>query len=71
VRDTGVGVAAEDLDRIFERFARGRGAVARYRGAGLGLAIVASIADGHGGQVLVADEPGGGVRFTIVVPGRR
>jgi two-component system, OmpR family, sensor kinase len=70
VRDTGTGVAPGDADRIFERFARGRDASRRYRGAGLGLAIVASIADAHGGRVLLDGEPGGGARFTIVIPQR-
>jgi signal transduction histidine kinase len=70
VRDTGTGIAPEDAERIFERFARGQGASRRYRGAGLGLAIVASIADAHGGRVLLDGEPGGGARFTIVIPQR-
>jgi signal transduction histidine kinase len=70
VRDTGVGVAAEDSDRIFDRFARGHGASRRYRGAGLGLAIVASIAEAHGGEVQLDGEPGGGARFTVVIPQR-
>jgi signal transduction histidine kinase len=70
VRDTGPGVAADDQDRIFERFARGQGASRRYRGAGLGLAIVASIADAHGGSVLLDGEPGHGARFTLVLPQR-
>lgn len=70
VRDAGIGVPPGDGDRIFHRFARGQGAARRYRGAGLGLAIVTSIADAHGGHVLLADEPGAGTRFTIVIPRR-
>jgi signal transduction histidine kinase len=70
VRDTGVGVPAHEAERIFERFARGRGATRRYRGAGLGLAIVQSIAEAHGGRVMLASEPGDGARFTIEIPRR-
>jgi signal transduction histidine kinase len=70
VRDTGVGVSEHESERIFERFARGRGATKRYRGAGLGLAIVQSIAEAHDGRVMVASEPGHGARFTIEIPRR-
>ncbi|GAB4070027.1 HAMP domain-containing sensor histidine kinase [Angustibacter speluncae] len=67
VRDSGVGIAAEDADRVFERFARaetGRG----VEGSGLGLAIVAAIADAHGGRVDVDSDPGRGSTFTLVLP---
>jgi two-component system, OmpR family, sensor kinase len=67
VRDTGPGVAAEDRERIFERFARGEGG-RRSEGAGLGLAIVRAIAEAHGGRVTLAPAPGGGARFTVEVP---
>jgi signal transduction histidine kinase len=71
VRDTGVGIEPSELDRIFHRFVRGREAGRRYRGAGLGLAIVETVADTHGGRVHVESEPGVGSRFTIVLPWRR
>lgn len=67
VSDRGPGVSAVDRDRIFDRFAQGRTA-RRSEGAGLGLAIVAAIAEAHGGTVSVEDVPGGGSRFTIVIP---
>jgi signal transduction histidine kinase len=70
VRDTGVGVAPGDVERIFERFARGTGAHRRYRGAGLGLSIVQSIAEAHGGRVDLRSHPGEGATFTIVLPRR-
>ncbi len=70
VRDTGIGVPTSDAERIFDRFARGRGATKRYRGAGLGLAIVQSIAEAHGGHALLRSEQGQGARFTIVIPRR-
>jgi len=63
VRDTGQGIAPEDLPHIFERFYRGSGV--RAAGSGLGLAIVQSIARAHGGQVFVESEPGVGSLFVI------
>jgi signal transduction histidine kinase len=70
VRDSGTGVSAGDTERIFDRFARGRGANKRYRGAGLGLAIVQSIAEAHGGRVELTSDDGHGARFTILIPRR-
>jgi signal transduction histidine kinase len=64
VADRGPGVAAEDRERIFERFWRGR-AAARGEGAGLGLAIVAQIVAAHGGTITVGNPPGGGALFTL------
>ena len=71
VRDRGVGIEASELERIFHRFVRGRTAGRRYRGAGLGLAIVETVAEAHGGRVSVESEPGVGSRFAIVLPWRR
>ena len=68
VRDTGVGVLPEDIDRVFERFVRGQGAAHRYRGSGLGLSIVRSIAEAHGGRVELTGRPGHGATFTITIP---
>jgi signal transduction histidine kinase len=66
VRDSGPGIPADDLDRVFDRFTRvGR---RRSEGAGLGLAIVRAIAEGHGGRVWVDSEVGAGTTFTIEVP---
>jgi two-component system, OmpR family, sensor histidine kinase MtrB len=70
VVDAGGGVAAEDRDRIFERFARGpRAARGSLPGAGLGLAIVAETAARHGGAAWCSPAPGGGARFTLSLPG--
>jgi two-component system OmpR family sensor kinase len=66
VRDTGPGVAPEDAERIFQRFVKGPG---RREATGLGLSIVAAIAEAHGGTARVA--PGhtdGGATFEVVVP---
>lgn len=66
VQDEGVGIAPEDQRRIFERFTRVDGS--REAGSGLGLPIVLSIAEGHGGVVRLQSEPGRGSTFTIVFP---
>jgi signal transduction histidine kinase len=64
VADSGPGIALADQPRIFERFARS----ANGDGAGLGLAIVRAIAEAHGGRIELDSAPGGGARFTIVLP---
>ena len=68
VRDTGEGIAEADRGRIFERFARGSLSRRRSEGAGLGLSIVRAIAIAHGGRVELFSRPGGGSKFTIVIP---
>jgi heavy metal sensor kinase len=69
VVDTGRGVEAEDLPRIFDRFYRGAGrAGTDSEGAGLGLAIVKMIAELHGGRVSVASDSEKGSTFTLSVP---
>ena len=69
VRDTGVGIDAAELPRIFDRFYRGsRANEARGSGSGLGLAIVRSIVDMHGGSVAVESRLGSGSRFTVSLP---
>jgi two-component system, OmpR family, sensor kinase len=71
VSDNGPGVPAEEQSRIFERFFRGRDGRRRAEGSGLGLSIVAAIADAHGGRATLASPPGGGTTFTIIIPLRR
>lgn len=68
VRDTGPGVAAEDREHIFERFARATAARRRSEGAGLGLAIVRAIATAHGGDITLDNPPAGGAQFRITLP---
>jgi two-component system, OmpR family, sensor kinase len=68
VRDTGSGIQVSDQARIFDRFTRGRDAYRRYRGGGLGLAIVRAIAEAHSGRVEVQSDLGIGSTFTIVLP---
>ena len=69
IQDTGIGIPATDLPRLFEKFYRGtnREALAQ-RGTGLGLAIVKSIAERHGGKVWVESELGKGSIFHLQVP---
>ncbi len=72
VRDHGPGLPAEDPATLFERFWRAEGGRERGKsGAGLGLAIVAAIAEGHGGGVTAANAPGGGASFVVTLPAAR
>jgi signal transduction histidine kinase len=69
VADSGTGIPPEDLERIFERFARSD--ISRQRdneGLGLGLPIVKTIAEAHGGTLGVRSEPGKGTTLTITLP---
>jgi signal transduction histidine kinase len=69
VADTGVGIEASELPRIFDRFYRGsRANEARGSGSGLGLAIVRSIVDMHNGSVIVDSRLGRGSRFAVFLP---
>ncbi len=67
VSDTGEGIASVDQTRIFERFVRATGD-AHSEGYGLGLSIVAAIAQAHGGRVELASQIGHGSTFTIAIP---
>jgi two-component system phosphate regulon sensor histidine kinase PhoR len=68
VSDTGVGIPAKDLPRIFERFYRvDEGRSREQGGTGLGLAIVKHIVQLHGGEIQVTSEPGRGSRFTVLL----
>jgi signal transduction histidine kinase len=69
VTDTGVGIAANHLPRIFERFYRVDESRARSDGgAGLGLAICRWIVEAHGGRIEVASKVGKGTTFTVHLP---
>ncbi len=69
VTDTGIGIPAESLPRIFERFYRvDKGRAREEGGTGLGLAIVKHVAQGHGGQVDVESRMGKGTTFRVRLP---
>jgi len=69
VRDTGEGIPAADLDRIFARFARADPGRSRHTGGfGLGLSIVKAIVDAHRGDVRVTSAVGVGTTFEIRLP---
>jgi heavy metal sensor kinase len=69
VEDTGVGIPAENLPHIFDRFYRVRNAQTEsVTGLGLGLSFVAWIVEVHGGRIDVASTEGEGTRFTVLLP---
>lgn len=69
VQDNGVGIAAEEQDRIFERFYRvTEGPAAELGGTGLGLSIARDIVAGCGGTIAVDSAPGRGSTFTVSLP---
>jgi signal transduction histidine kinase len=69
VRDHGIGMAPEDVDRLFTRFFRARDAEElSIQGIGLGLSIVKRIVDSHGGQVSAESELGEGSTFRVELP---
>lgn len=68
VEDTGVGIPAEQLPRVFERFYRGDAARHEADGAGLGLAIARWIADAHGARIDIGPAGGQGTRVAIIFP---
>jgi signal transduction histidine kinase len=69
IQDSGVGIAPEDLSRIFERFYRADHPVVQANsGTGLGLPIVKTFVEMHGGRIWVESEPGKGSTFTFILP---
>ena len=69
ISDTGSGIPARDLHRVFERFYRvDRGRSSETGGTGLGLSIVRNVAVNHGGRVDVESREGLGSTFTFVLP---
>jgi two-component system OmpR family sensor kinase len=69
VADEGPGLAAEESQRVFERFYRADPSRSRASGgSGLGLSIVAAIAEAHGGVATVESTPGAGATFRVELP---
>jgi signal transduction histidine kinase len=69
--DTGIGIAPEDHERIFDRFERGDQPEARRSGVGLGLSLVQSFIALHGGHVELESAPGVGTKVVCRLPARR
>jgi signal transduction histidine kinase len=70
VADTGEGVAADDLDRIFEEFQQTEGGARQNEGTGLGLALSKRFVDMHGGRIWCESEVGEGSTFVFTLPSR-
>jgi signal transduction histidine kinase len=68
VRDTGVGIPSESLDKLFQRFYRVPGTESAVRGPGLGLSVTKSLVEAHGGEIEVQSTVGEGTTFTVRLP---
>jgi signal transduction histidine kinase len=71
VADTGVGIAPEDQDKIFEAFQQvGADGAAKHEGTGLGLTLTRQFVELHGGRIWVESQVGKGSTFTFTLPVR-
>ncbi len=68
VQDQGIGIAPEDIPKVFDRFHRGRNAIEHERGSGLGLSVVKLLVEAMGGSIDVESEISVGSRFRIHLP---
>jgi signal transduction histidine kinase len=69
VTDTGIGIPAEQYDKLFTRFFRASTATSRkIKGTGLGLAVTKAIVEAHGGVIVAEPGPGGGTKFQVTLP---
>jgi two-component system phosphate regulon sensor histidine kinase PhoR len=69
VRDTGIGIPPEDLERIFGEFEQVTDPARRHQeGTGLGLALVKRLVEMHGGAIRAESAPGRGSTFTFTIP---
>jgi signal transduction histidine kinase len=70
VKDTGPGIAEEQLPKLFSEFVQLGSLKQRARGTGLGLAICKRLVEAHGGQVTAQSKPGEGSTFCVILPTR-
>jgi two-component system sensor histidine kinase KdpD len=68
VLDRGPGIAADEIERIFEKFFRGRRGRDKAEGTGMGLAIAKGIIEAHGGKIHAENRPGGGAAIIMMLP---
>jgi protein-histidine pros-kinase len=69
VEDTGLGIAVDDMDKLFVEFQQlDASAAKQYQGTGLGLALTKKLAEAHGGRVAVRSTPGKGSTFSVILP---
>jgi signal transduction histidine kinase len=69
VTDTGIGIAPEDHEAVFEEFRQvGKDYTRKAEGTGLGLALTRKFVELHGGKIRVKSEPGKGATFTFTLP---
>jgi signal transduction histidine kinase len=68
VVDSGIGIATDDQEKVFDKFWRSEKAQSHHRSSGLGLSLVKSFVELHGGEVEVASQPGAGTRVTCRLP---
>jgi signal transduction histidine kinase len=71
VRDTGVGIAPEDHEAVFEEFRQVGASAAKQEGTGLGLALARKFIELHGGKIWVKSQVGAGSTFTFTLPFQR
>src|SRR5262249_22854332 len=68
ISDTGIGIPADEIPHVFEKFYRVGEVASSYEGTGLGLSIVKSVVETYNGRVWVESKVGEGSSFTIVLP---
>jgi hypothetical protein len=68
VKDTGAGIEAAEMERLFQRFHRARSVARSYEGTGIGLALVKELTELHGGEVAATSTLGQGSEFTVTLP---
>jgi len=68
IRDTGIGIAPEDVSKLFQRFSQLSSGMRQANGTGLGLSISKALVDAHGGTIGVQSEPGKGSMFWFTLP---